>query len=64
MHHLYLGILIILIGLWIAIDDIYQHLRQRKEPSYTSPLHRWYIKNLYHYKWVRAINDWFDRMLQ
>jgi len=32
----------ILIGLHWIIDDIYQHIRQKWEPTYVSPVHRWY----------------------
>ena len=30
------------IGLHWIIDDIYQHIRQKWEPEYVSPVHRWY----------------------
>lgn len=26
---------------WMA-DDVYQHLKQKREPGYVSPVHRWY----------------------
>jgi hypothetical protein len=63
-HHLYLGIGLLLISVWIITDDLYQHWRQKTEPGYASPLHRWYIKYLYGIKWVRALNDWLDRILK
>ena len=57
-HHLYAGILlmalafwiggnlggmIFLIGLYLAIDDLYQHWRQVKQPDYQSPIHRLFV---------------------
>ena len=32
----------VIIGFITLVDDVYQHLRQRKEPGYLSPLHRWF----------------------
>ena len=28
---------------WLMADDLYQHERQRTEPAYRSPIHRWTV---------------------
>ena len=62
---LFWSILIFTIGIYLLIDDIYQHHRQVIEfdPCYHSPVHRFiydYLK-LYDRAWFRALNklaDW------
>ena len=53
-HHLYWGVVMALvfgwlkmpvlcvIGVLIALDDVYQHAKQVKNPDYHSPIHRAY----------------------
>jgi len=72
VHHLYLGIALMfawlihpilsVIGLYIALDDIYQHHRQVKEydPCYHSPLHNLYGKYLYKFWIIRKLNEFAD----
>jgi len=80
VHHLYIGIALVslsllmptwgglitaFIGVWLIIDDIWQHVQQyeRFNPCYHSPVHRFiydYLK-LYDRKWFRILNkaaDW------
>jgi hypothetical protein len=80
-HHLYYGLILMLlsplspymavilvVGLYLSLDDLYQHHRQVKEysPCYHSPVHRFiydYLK-LYDRAWYRALNkfaDWLFR---
>src|SRR5260370_13521804 len=69
LHHLYLGLLLILATLplggwrWIATlwigallmaDDAYEHLRQAVEPAFQSPLHQLFAK----YLWPLAPVQW------
>lgn len=58
-----LGSIILLLGLWCTIDDIYQHHMQVENPAYHSPIHVWYGKTLWQYKWVQkldmAVNEFF-----
>lgn len=49
-------------GNWVLVDDLYQHLRQRKEPEYRSPLHRFYGRTIWQWRWVQALNAWADRI--
>lgn len=56
------SLVIYLLGVWLFLDDLYQHRRQVKEPSYHSPIHRFYGL-FYHIKWIRKLNEWADRML-
>jgi hypothetical protein len=51
-----------IIGIFVFIDDFYQHLRQRKQPDYASPLHRLFVERLWKYAWVRTITSWFDKI--
>jgi len=79
VHHGYLGIILMvlsllmplwaamptfILGLYLLIDDCYQHARQVKEfnPCYHSPVHRFiydYLK-LYDRAWFRALNKFAD----
>jgi len=49
------------IGAWLLVDDVYQHRRQVKEPSYHSPIHRW-TAGLYQYAWIRAVEAWLNAL--
>ena len=53
------GAIEFLLGLWWAIDDLYQHWRQLIEydPLYHSPVHNLYGKYLYRFNFIRALND-------
>ena len=35
-----------IIGVLMILDDLYQHMRQVKEPDYHSPIHQIYVKYL------------------
>jgi hypothetical protein len=48
------------LGAWVLADDIYQHLRQAWQPGYDSSVHRWYVRTLYRWAWVRRLNAWLD----
>lgn len=76
MHHVYLGALIVvlgylvawpllLLGLIVMADDVYQHWRQVwcAEPYYRSPLHRLYGWTLWRLSWIRRLNRWLDDRL-
>ena len=66
VHHAYYGLGLLalalyfnswtlyVIGAWLLVDDVYQHRRQVKEPSYHSPIHRW-TAGLYKYKFIRLV---------
>jgi hypothetical protein len=53
---------IILVGLIIFCDDVYQHYRQYDDPTYLSPLHQLYGATLYHIKLIRDLNTWMDKI--
>ena len=38
----WLAVLLTGLGLYVTLDDVYQHIRQRWQPWYCSPLHRGY----------------------
>jgi hypothetical protein len=44
---------IILVGLWLYLDDIWQHIKQDEDPNYRSFLHLLYRRTLY---------KWFPRL--
>jgi len=46
----------------MVIDDIIQHIRQRKDKTYRSPLHKLYGKYLYKIGWIRKLNVWVDKL--
>lgn len=56
------GFYILMLGIWTAIDDLYQHHRQVKEysPLYHSPIHNWYGTTLWSFGWIRALNKFSD----
>jgi len=73
IHHLYIGIAFIiygyvasnilayLFGVWLFLDDLYQHRRQVREPKYHSPIHRLYSP-FYNISWIRWLNVKADKL--
>ena len=55
------SLVVYVIGAWLVLDDLYQHRRQVKEPSYHSPVHRFYGL-FYHISWIRALNIKADKL--
>jgi len=55
--------LLFAIGFLIMLDDAIQHIRQRKDRAYRSPLHNLYGKYLWPIPWIQALNKWFDDLL-
>ena len=51
------------LGLAVAVDDVYQHHRQVKDPAYHSPVHNWYGRTLYRYEWVKRLNEFVSKMI-
>ena len=49
-------------GLWVAVDDLYQHWRMQHEPRYESPIHRWYVRYLWPIPVVQKFNRWLDEL--
>ncbi len=47
-------------GLFIFIDDFYQHIKGRSHPDYKSPLHRLYGLVYCRVKWLRRLNAFVD----
>jgi len=58
----YPSAILIIIGIFVFLDDAYQHLRQRSNPEYASPLHRLFVAHFWKYIWVQAITRWFDNI--
>ena len=50
------------VSLWIKVDDIYQHIRQREDPDYRSFFHRWYGHIYRACNVVRFLNRVFDKI--
>lgn len=50
----YVGVFLIGVGLWIAIDDVYQHYVQVENPRYISPLGRMFLP-IYKTEWWRKL---------
>jgi len=46
----------------LIIDDIYQHIRQRKDRAYHSPIHILYGKYLWKIPWIQKLNKWVDKL--
>jgi hypothetical protein len=55
------GAIEVILGLVICVDDLYQHIRQRKEPAYRSPLHRFYGAKFWNVGWIQRLNQWADK---
>ena len=53
----------ILLGLYLLLDDIYQHLRQRFDINYHSPLHMLYVNTIARNKYVKILNKWVDKLM-
>ena len=53
-----------LLGAWVLGDDVYQHLRESRQPGYQSSLHRWFYRQPFA-SWpiVQRLNRWLDRLL-
>lgn len=49
-------------GLWLVLDDWFQHWKQITEPAYRSFLHRMYGKLLYRFTWICKLNELADRI--
>ena len=56
------GLWIALAGLVVYCDDLFQHWRQIKEPTYRSFLNKLYGETLYKIKFIRKLNEWFDKI--
>ena len=75
-HHLYWGVamaiifgwlempILCAIGVLIALDDLYQHYKQVEFPNYHSPIHQWYVRHLYKYRFVQWLNLIADNLLR
>ena len=50
------------LGLILMLDDAYQHLRQRKEPEYHSPIHRLYGWFYSRIGFLRKLNRIIDKL--
>jgi len=48
------------IGALTALDDLYQHRRQVKEPEYHSPIHKMYGKYIYKLSIIQKLNSIAD----
>ena len=46
----WLVLTIIALGMWVFLDDVYQHIRQRTNPKYLSPLHNLFYEAV---RWFR-----------
>ena len=56
------GVFIFAFGEWLFLDDTDQHHRQVDNPGYHSPIHKWYVDNLYGFGFIKVLNelvDWF-----
>ena len=51
-------------GVVLFLDDLYQHIRQGREPEYHSPIHQIYGKYIYKFKTVQKLNRFFDRLFR
>ena len=59
---IYLGAFLFVLGLYIYIDDFYQHQRQKKEPTYSSPLHNLNSYLSQKYSFVAKLNVWMNKL--
>jgi hypothetical protein len=58
-----LGLSGMLLGYYIARDDVLQHHEQVKNIKYHSPVHVWYGEHLYKYRVVRYVNRLADNIM-
>ena len=69
LHHLYAGILavwlgnwigggwgglLLCLGLWAILDDLYQHWMQVEDRAYQSPMHRAFC-----WAWAKVFGTWW-----
>ena len=54
----------LVLGIWCAGDDIYQHIRQITEPEFQSSIHRWFVRKLYPNPIIRKLNVWLDNFFK
>lgn len=59
---LWIDILLISLGFWVFADDVYQHIRQRSDIAYQSPLHRWYGETIRKNKFIVWLEKLADRI--
>lgn len=57
--YLWVAIPLILIGQWLFLDDVVQHIVKRFKPEYKSPAHRLFGL-IYNWNWVRKTTAFFD----
>ena len=57
----FLSIMLYLLGIYILSDDYYQHMRQRWDKDYHSPLHRFYVR-CFKNKFILACNRFLDKI--
>jgi hypothetical protein len=56
------GVIVIIIGGFIAFDDFYQHyIQNTSNPGWRSPLHRAF-GFLWKYQWIRDVTEFFNRL--
>lgn len=55
-----IGSALIAFGFYLLADDIYQHHRQAYDRDYHSPVHRWYVDELYTFGWIKKLNMLLD----
>ena len=56
------GILFFLTGNYLYIDDYYQHWRQKKDPTYQSPLHKLNSILSKKYPIISKLNVWMNKL--
>lgn len=60
----WIGAIIFLFGLYLFYDDfLLQHHRQVDDPDYHSPVHVWYVEELYTFGWIKKLNWLLDKLL-
>lgn len=59
---LWVAIPLLVVGVWLFIDDACQHIVKRFKPEYQSPAHRLFGV-FYKWKWIRDVTAWFDKRL-
>lgn len=56
------GLTLSVVGLIFRVDDTQQHIRQRYDPEYRSPLHVLFAKYLWNIPVVRKIVEFLNRL--
>ena len=59
---IFIGAFLTLSGFYIYIDDLYQHIRQKREPTYSSPLHNLNSYLSSKYLFIRRLNNFMNRL--